>query len=162
FENWLTQHKLPVGEAVTAGIDWTKQHGAAGFRVTGSVVGGTISAVYAMLRAIPPVLIILAAAVFAWRMPRSWALAGFVVAALLLIMNQGYWQQTLETLALVLVSTFVSTAIGIPLGIASAHRPALAAAMRPALDLMQTLPTFVYLIPTLVLFGLGVVPALIS
>jgi glycine betaine/proline transport system substrate-binding protein len=162
FEGWLTDHKLPVGDAVTAGIEWTKQHGAVAFRITGSVVGGAIAGVYAALRAIPPVVIILVAAVFAWRMQRSLALAAFVIAALLLIMNQGYWQQTLETLALVLVSTFVATAIGIPLGIASAHRPSLGAALRPALDLMQTLPTFVYLIPTLVLFGLGVVPALIS
>jgi glycine betaine/proline transport system substrate-binding protein len=162
FENWLTLHKLPVGAAVAVGIEWIKLHGAAVFRVTGSTVGGAIGAVYRILRAVPPVLVILAMAVFAWRMQRSWALAAFVVAALLLIMNQGYWQQTLETLSLVLVSTLAATAIGVPLGIASAHRPALGAGLRPVLDLMQTLPTFVYLIPTLVLFGLGVVPALIS
>jgi len=162
FENWLILHKLPVGAAVAVGIEWVKVHGAGVFRVTGLTVGGAIAAVYRLLRAVPPVLIILVMAVFAWRMQRSWALAAFVVAALLLIMNQGYWQQTLETLSLVLVSTLAATAIGVPLGIATAHRPALAAALRPVLDLMQTLPTFVYLIPTLVLFGLGVVPALIS
>src|SRR2546423_14930424 len=60
------------------------------------------------------------------------------------------------------MAALVCTAIGVPVGIAAAHRPRLYAALRPALDLMQTLPTFVYLIPTLVLFGLGVVPALIS
>ncbi|MFL6601635.1 MAG: choline ABC transporter permease subunit [Steroidobacteraceae bacterium] len=162
FESWLTQHKLPVGAAVAVGIEWVKLNGAAAFRITGTAVGGAIAAVYRILRAVPPALLILAVAIFAWRMQRSWALAAFVVAALLLIMNQGYWQQTLETLSLVLVSTLAATAIGVPLGIASAHRPALAAALRPVLDLMQTLPTFVYLIPTLVLFGLGVVPALIS
>jgi glycine betaine/proline transport system substrate-binding protein len=162
FENWLTSHKLPVGEAVAVGIEWVKLHGAAVFRVTGTTFGGAIAFVYRMLRAVPPVLIILATAVFAWRMQRSLALAAFVIAALLLIMNQGYWQQTLETLALVLVATLAATIIGVPLGIASAHRPSLSAALRPVLDLMQTLPTFVYLIPTLVLFGLGVVPALIS
>jgi glycine betaine/proline transport system substrate-binding protein len=162
FESWLTRHKLPVGEAVAVGIEWVKTHGAAVFRVTGSTLGGAIEAVYSLLRAVPPILIILATAVFAWRMQRSWTLAAFVIAGLLLIMNQGYWQQTLETLSLVLVATLAATAIGVPVGIASAHRPALAAALRPVLDLMQTLPTFVYLIPTLVLFGLGVVPALIS
>lgn len=162
FETWLTEHKLPVGEAVAVGIEWVKLHGAAGFRVTGATLGGAINFVYQMLRAIPPVIIILATAALAWRMQRSLALAAFVVAALLLIMNQGYWQQTLETLALVLVATLTATIIGVPLGIVSARRPSLAAALRPALDLMQTLPTFVYLIPTLVLFGLGVVPALIS
>jgi glycine betaine/proline transport system substrate-binding protein len=162
FESWLIDHKLPVGDAVTAGIEWTKLNGATVFRVTGLVVGGAIAGVYAALRAIPPALTILAVAVFAWRVQRSWALGVFVIAALLLIMNQGYWQQTLETLSLVLVATLVAMLIGIPLGIACAHRPRLAATLRPVLDLMQTLPTFVYLIPTLVLFGLGVVPALIS
>jgi glycine betaine/proline transport system substrate-binding protein len=162
FERWLIEHKLPVGEGVTAGIEWTKLHGAGLFRVTGLALSGAINGVYAALRAIPPALLVLVAAVFAWWMQRSWTLAVFVIAALLLIMNQGYWQQTLETLALVLVSTLAATLIGIPLGIVCAHRPSVAAALRPVLDLMQTLPTFVYLIPTLVLFGLGVVPALIS
>jgi glycine betaine/proline transport system substrate-binding protein len=162
FEEVLTAHKLPVGDAVTVGIEWVKQHGATVFRAISITVGGAIGAVYAFLRVVPGFLLILAAAALAWWMQRSWALALFVAAALLLIMNQGYWQATLETLALVLVSTLIATGIGVPLGIAAAHRPALAAALRPALDLMQTLPTFVYLIPTLVLFGLGVVPALIS
>ena len=162
FETWLTDHKLPVGAGVAVGIEWVKLHGAAFFRVTGAGLGGAINGVYQMLRAIPPIIIILVTALLAWRMQRSVALAFFVIAALLLIMNQGYWQQTLETLSLVLVATLAATAIGVPLGIASARRPSLAAALRPALDLMQTLPTFVYLIPTLVLFGLGVVPALIS
>jgi len=162
FENWLTANKLPVGDAVATGMEWVKTHGAVLFRLTGASVGGLITAVYRFLRFIPPVLIILATALLAWRMQRSWPLVGFVLVALLLIMNQGYWQQTLETLSQVLVATFVATLIGVPLGIASAHRPALATTLRPVLDLMQTLPTFVYLIPTLVLFGLGVVPALIS
>lgn len=162
FENWLTLHKLPVGDTVAVGIDWVKRNGAGAFRIIGKSVGGAITAVYQLLRAVPPVLLILACAVLAWRLQRSWALASFVVLALLLIMNQGYWQPTLETLALVLVATLAAALIGIPLGIACAHRPSLAATLRPVLDLMQTLPTFVYLIPTLVLFGLGVVPALIS
>ena len=77
-------------------------------------------------------------------------------------MNQGYWIPTLETLSLVIAAALVSALLGVPLGIAAAHRPRLYATLRPVLDLMQTLPTFVYLIPTLVLFGLGVVPGLIS
>src|SRR5207245_4502126 len=62
------------------------------------------------------------------------------------LMNQGYWAATLETLSLVLVATSTCVLIGVPLGIAAAHRPRLDAVLRPVLDLMQTLPTFVYLI----------------
>ena len=83
-------------------------------------------------------------------------------SALLLIINLGYWQETLETLALVVCGHALCMLIGVPLGIAAAHRPWLYTALRPILDLMQTIPTFVYLIPTLILFGLGVVPGLIS
>jgi ABC-type proline/glycine betaine transport system permease subunit len=93
---------------------------------------------------------------------RSIGLAVFVVVSMLFIMNQGYWEATLETLTLVLVAALLATIVGVPLGIAAAKRPRLHAVMRPVLDLMQTLPTFVYLTPTLVLFGLGVVPGLIS
>ena len=162
FENWLTVHKLPVGDAMAVAIEWIKRHGSVAFNAIAAVLGGSITGVYWVLQKIPPALIVLGAAALAWRMQRSWTLALFVLAALLLIMNQGYWQQTLETLALVLVAAATATLLGVPIGIAAAHHPALAAALRPVLDLMQTLPTFVYLIPTLVLFGLGVVPALIS
>jgi glycine betaine/proline transport system permease protein len=89
-------------------------------------------------------------------------MALFTAAALVFILNQGYWEATMETLSLVLCSASAAAAVGVPLGIAAAHRPWLRQALRPVLDLMQTLPTFVYLIPTLVLFGLGTVPGLIS
>ncbi len=84
------------------------------------------------------------------------------MAGFLFIINQGYWDRTLETLTLVLSACFVCMAIGVPLGIAAAHRPTLYAAMRPVLDLMQTLPTFVYLIPAIVFFGIGMVPGLLA
>jgi glycine betaine/proline transport system permease protein len=115
-----------------------------------------------LLSGTPAPLLILVVAALAWFLHRSIGLVVFIVAALLFIMNQGYWSATLETLSLVFVSALFSTLMGVPIGIAAAHRPRLYAALRPVLDLMQTLPTFVYLIPTLVLFGLGVVPGLIS
>jgi glycine betaine/proline transport system permease protein len=93
---------------------------------------------------------------------RSWVLSVGTLFSLLLIINLGYWEETIQTLALVVFSTTVCLAVGVPVGIASAHRPWLYTGIRPVLDLMQTIPTFVYLIPTLILFGLGVVPGLIS
>jgi choline ABC transporter permease protein len=114
------------------------------------------------MKAVPPLLLIVVLAIAAWLLQRSIPLSIFVGLALLLIMNQGYWDAMLETLSLVVFSALISTVIGVPLGVAAAHRPWLYRAIHPALDLMQTLPTFVYLIPTLVLFGLGVVPGLIS
>jgi glycine betaine/proline transport system substrate-binding protein len=162
FEHWIVGHKIPVGDAMAVAIDYVKAHGTFLFDGISIVIRGMVDGVTALLRALPAPLLIVAVAALAWVMRRSVALAAFVALALLFILNQGYWLATLETLSLVLVATLASALIGIPVGIAAAHRPRLFAALRPVLDLMQTLPTFVYLIPTLVLFGLGVVPGLIS
>jgi len=162
FEQWIVSHKIPVGDAMAVAIDFVKAHGTLFFNGVSIAIRGTVDGVTALLRALPAPALILVAAALAFALRRSAALTAFVALALLFILNQGYWLATLETLSLVMVATLASAAIGIPLGIAAAHRPRLFAAMRPMLDLMQTLPTFVYLIPTLVLFGLGVVPGLIS
>jgi choline ABC transporter permease protein len=162
LERWLADHKIPVGDTVASVIEYVKTHFSAFFNGISIVIRGSVNGLTSLLRAIPSPLLVLAVASLSWFLRRSWALVVFVVAALLFIMNQGYWEPTLETLSLVIVAAVVSTLIGVPLGIAAAHRPRVFAAMRPVLDLMQTLPTFVYLIPTLVLFGLGVVPGLIS
>jgi glycine betaine/proline transport system substrate-binding protein len=162
FEHWVVGHKIPVGDWMAVAIDYVKAHGTFLFDGISILIRGMVGAVTAILRALPAPALIVAAAVLAWGLRRSLPLAAFVALALLFILNQGYWEATLDTLALVLVATLASTAIGVPVGIAAAHRPRLFAALRPVLDLMQTLPTFVYLIPTLVLFGLGVVPGLIS
>jgi glycine betaine/proline transport system substrate-binding protein len=162
FEQWIVSHKIPVGDAMAVAIDYVKKHGIFLFDGISIVIRGLVDGLTALLRALPAPALIVAVAALSWVLRRSLPLAAFVALALLFILNQGYWLATLETLSLVMVATLASTAIGVPLGIAAAHRPRLFAALRPVLDLMQTLPTFVYLIPTLVLFGLGVVPGLIS
>jgi glycine betaine/proline transport system substrate-binding protein len=162
FEQWVVSHKIPVGDAMAVAIDFIKTHGTFLFDGISIGIRGMVNGATALLRAVPAPALIVAVAVLAWVLRRSLPLAVFVALALLFILNQGYWLATLETLSLVIVATLASAAIGVPVGIAAAHRPRLFAALRPVLDLMQTLPTFVYLIPTLVLFGLGVVPGLIS
>jgi len=162
FEQWVSAHKIPVGDTVAVTIDYVKAHGRVIFDGISTLIRGTVDGLTTLLRLTPAPLLVLAIAALSLLLRRSLPLAAFVTLALLFIMNQGYWLPTLETLSLVIVAALVSTAIGVPLGIAAAHRPRFYAALRPVLDLMQTLPTFVYLIPTLVLFGLGVVPGLIS
>ncbi len=162
FEQWMSGHKIPVGDAVAVAIEFVKTHGRSLFDGISALIRGSVDGLTTLLRAVPSPILILGIGALTWFLRRSAALVIFVMGALLFIINQGYWQATLETLSLVMVAAAVSAAIGIPLGIAAAHSPRLFAAMRPVLDLMQTLPTFVYLIPTLVLFGLGVVPGLIS
>ena len=109
----------------------------------------------------PSVLIALFALV-ALMVHRDWKLPLAIILSLLLVVNLGYWEETIQTLSLVLIATSLCMAVGIPVGILAAHKPVVYTVLRPILDLMQTIPTFVYLIPTLILFGLGVVPGIIS
>ncbi len=162
FAAWITDHKIPVGAWMADWVESIKNHSTAAFDMLSNAIGFVVDGLTGGLEAVPAPLLILVIVLAVWGLRRSWRLALFTAAALLFILNQGFWEATMETLSLVLWSATVATVIGVPLGIAAAHRPWLRQGLRPILDLMQTLPTFVYLIPTLVLFGLGTVPGLIS
>lgn len=162
LEQWFVDNKIPVGKWIEAVVNFIKDNSLDFFDAFSGAVSWVVDGFTWILTSIPSLLLILLLAGGAWALRRSWKLGLFLGLALLFILNQGYWQATLETLSLVLFATMISMAIGVPLGIMAAHRPLFYDAMRPILDLMQTLPTFVYLIPTLVLFGLGAVPGLIS
>lgn len=160
--DWLTQHKIPIGPWAKAVVDWLTANAYWVFDGISAVLETLIRAILWLLQAPGPLAVVVLASVLAFAVQRRVSFALFVAAILLLIINQGYWKQTTETLSLVIAASAVCMAIGVPLGVAAAHRPKLFAAMRPVLDLMQTIPTFVYLIPALILFGLGMVPGLIA
>ena len=159
---WLSDHKIPIGDWIKALVDLLNRHAQGFFDLIALVLGTAVDGLTDLLQALPAIVVILAIAALAYALHRSWKLSLGVVLALLLIVNLGYWKETIETLSLVLWATTISMLVGVPIGIAAAHRPRLYAVIHPLLDLMQTIPTFVYLIPTLILFGLGVVPGLIS
>lgn len=159
---FLTENKLPIGRYVKEAVDWLIAHAGWLFDGISAVLDAVISAILFVLQLPHPLVMVVLVAGLAWWLRRSVGLVVFTVLSLLYIINQGYWKETTETLALVGASTFLAMAIGIPTGILAARKPWLMTAMRPVLDLMQTLPTFTYLIPTLILFGLGMVPGLIS
>ncbi|WP_223472627.1 MULTISPECIES: choline ABC transporter permease subunit [unclassified Pseudomonas] len=159
---WITQEKLPLGEHIARYVEWLTQHGAGVFDAISLSLSGVISAFTSALLWFNPLALIAVFALLAYYIQRKASLTFFVTLSFLLIFNLGYWQETMETLAQATFATLVCVVIGVPLGIVAAHRPWFYAALRPVLDLMQTVPTFVYLIPTLTLFGLGVVPGLIS
>src|SRR5690606_28972695 len=109
-----------------------------------------------------PLVVVALFVALTWYLQRSWKICLLVLLGFLFILNQGYWKATTESLVLLFYSCLLCMAIGVPVGIAAAHRPRLYAAMSPVLDLMQTLPTFFYLIPAVVFFGLGMVPGLLA
>ena len=114
------------------------------------------------LLATPWPLLLAAVAALAWGASRRWPLALGSAATLALLGLFGLWDDTLKTLAMVLVATALAVAIGAPLGVAMARAPRLQRLLNPLLDLMQTLPSFVYLIPAVMLLGIGRVPGLLA
>lgn len=160
--DWLTDTKIPIGKMIARFVDFLNDHAAGFFDAISDSLGWLIDGSTDLLLAVPDLLLIAVFALLAWVLHRRWGLTLFTVLSLLLIINLGLWDETIQTLVLVLYATVICMLLGVPLGIYAAHHPRVNAALRPVLDLMQTIPTFVYLIPTLILFGLGVVPGLIS
>ena len=160
--DWLTETKIPIGRWAGDGVDWLTANAAWFFDGLAGIVNALISGILWVLQTPHPLVVVAVFAAIAWILQRSWWTVAGVVLGFLFIMNQGYWEETTETLTLVLSAVVVCMGVGVPIGIAAAHRPRLYAALRPVLDLMQTLPTFVYLIPAIVFFGIGMVPGLIA
>jgi len=161
ISEWLASAKIPVGQwgkaffkFLTDNFEWLFDNLARFFR---TVLEATTSG----LLFVPPIVMAFAVAGLAWWLQRSWKLALAVLIGLVFIINQGLWKETIETLVLVVSAAAASMAIGVPIGIWCAHNERGWKIIQPLLDLMQTLPTFVYLIPVLILFGLGVAPGLI-
>jgi glycine betaine/proline transport system permease protein len=153
--------KIPVGKWGKALIDFIVEYFQWLFDAIKISLNFVIENATAFLLLLPPILLAIALAGFAYWLQKSWKLALGVLLGLLFIMNQGLWKETVQTLVLVVGATALSMAIGVPLGIWAAHKPKVWRVLQPVLDLMQTMPTFVYLIPILILFGLGAATALI-
>ncbi|MDZ5697937.1 choline ABC transporter permease subunit [Chelativorans sp. M5D2P16] len=158
---WIAAWKIPIGrwgreffDFLTTNFSWIFDNLADGLATVLDGMAG-------FLLWLPASVVVLVIAAGAYALQRSWKLAIGVLVGLAFIINQGLWAETIETLVLVVAATTVSMAIGIPVGIWAAHNERVYQFLRPVLDLMQTLPTFVYLIPVLILFGLGAAPGLI-
>ena len=158
----LTETKLPVGQTARQGFDWLKANAEPFFTAVSVAMDRLIAAIQTALEFPHPLVFTALAVALAWVLRRSWRTCLWVAAGFLFILNQGYWTPTMQSLTLVLSAGVVCMAVGVPIGIALAHRPRLYRWVQPLLDLMQTLPTFVYLIPAIVFFGIGMVPGLIA
>lgn len=161
ISEFVTSERIPVGRWGKAFFDFLIANFGWFFDALADGLTWVLNGMISILLWFPPLVIIAAIAALALYLQRSWKLALFVLAGLLFILNQNLWKETVETLVLVVSAAAVSMAIGVPIGIWAAHSPRVWSWLNPVLDLMQTMPTFVYLIPVLILFGLGVAPGLL-
>ncbi|MCO5157983.1 MAG: choline ABC transporter permease subunit [Aquamicrobium sp.] len=161
ISQWIAGWKIPVGRWGREFFDFLTTNFALFFDTLAAWLSSVLNGLVAGLLWLPPIVVVLLIAALAFVLKRSWTLAAGVVLGFLFIINQGLWKETVETLVLVVAATACSMAIGVPIGIWAAHNERVYRILQPILDLMQTLPTFVYLIPVLILFGLGIAPGLI-
>jgi glycine betaine/proline transport system permease protein len=158
----ITDAKIPVGRSVADAFDWLQDSFIGFFDGLEYGLRQGVTALADALTAPHPLIVIAVFAAITWALQRRLVPVAIVTLCALFALNQGYWLLTMQTLTLVLGSCVVCMGVGVPLGIFSAHHPRFYRWLTPVLDLMQTLPTFVYLIPVLVLFGLGMVPGLVA
>lgn len=158
----LLQTKIPIGIWIRDLTLYITDNFYRTFDLISIVLGWFIDGLIGILLFPPPLVFIAILCALAYVLHRSWRLVLLIALGMILILNLGYWRDTIQTIGLVLCATGLCLVIGVPLGILAAHRQWLYTILRPILDLMQTIPPFVYLIPTLILFGLGAVPGLIS
>jgi glycine betaine/proline transport system permease protein len=156
-----TMPRIDLGHYVEGFVLWASHRFSGAFDAISHLLTQFVGAVQWLLSQPPPLVTIALLSLLALAVRRR-ALAAFSFAAFLLIVSTGLWSATVETLALVLVSTAVAVVVGLPLGIWCASSRAVGVAMRPALDFMQTLPAYVYLIPAVFFFGVGLVPAVVA
>ncbi|MDJ0932943.1 choline ABC transporter permease subunit [Breoghania sp.] len=160
--NWIAEHKLQIGRSVEWLVDWLTDNAAGVFDSIAWFLSQLIDGLLWVLLTPPPLVVVLCAVALAWVVRRNWSFPLFVAIALLFVINQSYWTETMETLSLVISASVLCMVVGVPIGILAARKATFYTVLRPILDLMQTIPTFVYLIPALILFGLGMVPGLIA
>ena len=155
--------ELPLASWVDRAVDWTLVEFNTIFdQISIFILRRVLLPIEDFLVGVPWQVFLVTTGILAWLSTRSKATTVVLVALMVLIGSFGYWELTMITLAIIFTSVILSLAIGLPLGILAAQFDRLNTFMRPVLDGMQTMPSFVYLIPAMMFFGLGKVPAVIA
>lgn len=153
--------KLPLADWIENLVDFILDIFEPLFDFLSDGIDGFVELIVWLLTIIPAPIFILIIAGIAWWLSK-WSFSLFTLLGLFLIYNLGYWEATMDTLALVLTSVILSIIVGVPIGIWMSQSNKVQNVMTPILDFMQTMPAFVYLIPAVLFFGIGVVPGIIS
>ncbi|WP_042462629.1 ABC transporter permease [Neobacillus dielmonensis] len=159
MENWLP--KLPIADWVDVLVNWLTINLGAAFDGITSVLEAVVDGLVAGFEYIPSYVFMILLTLLAWKVSNK-GMALFTLIGLFLIDNLGYWDPMLETLALVLTAVIISILLGVPIGIWASQKQAVRQIITPVLDFMQTMPAFVYLIPAIFFFNIGVVPGVVA
>ncbi len=153
--------RIPVRDWISKGVDYLVSEYSALFDAFSSLVYFLVDHLKEGMLALPPLALMAIIVLITWKMA-GWRVALFALFGLLLTENIGLWDALVETLSLVITAELLVMVVGLPLGIMAARRDRFDAFIRPVLDFMQTMPAFVYLIPAVMFFGLGLVPGVVA
>lgn len=153
--------RIPVGQRIEDFFGWVTTNMDSFFDAVTDGAGATVNGLIALLQAPDPLVLVVAFALLGL-LVRGWKFATLALLGLLLVVSMGQWNAAMETLALVVVATVVAVLIAIPLGVIAARSQHASALFKPVLDLMQTMPAFVWLVPVVTLFSIGVVPGVVA
>lgn len=153
--------KFPLAQLIDQAIGWLQNNFGTQLDAFSAAFTNDIQFLVQLLGAIPWWVVILIFAILAWRV-NGWKLALGTVIGMFFIYDLNLWLPFLDTLILVIISALVSIIIGVPLGMLAGRDDRFHWVISPILDFMQTMPSFVYLIPALLFFGIGKVPAVFA
>jgi glycine betaine/proline transport system permease protein len=153
--------KIPIGEWVEVLESWLETNFEPLFNGIKFIIGSVVDGLATGFNFFPPLVMIVLITILAYFLGK-FRLGIFTLLGLLLVLNLGYWEHTMDTLALVLTASFISIVLGVPIGILCASSKKVQSVITPVLDLMQTMPAFVYLLPAVAFFSLGVVPGVVA
>ncbi|MGP9844487.1 ABC transporter permease [Brachybacterium sp. 107] len=153
--------RIPVGDWAESGIDWLTQNASGLFDLISTIFNFLVGNLTYGLTALEPLVMIVILSLIAW-IVRSWKLALGTALTFLLVLSMEQWVHMMETMALVLVATVIAVLIAVPVGILAARNRVVSSIVRPIMDFMQTMPAFVYLIPAVTFFSIGVVPGMVA
>lgn len=153
--------RVPVGEWFDTAVTWCTDNLSWLFDGIGTAIEASVDGLVDGLTVLPPLALTVILALLALFL-RGWKLGLFTLAGFALIESMELWEAAMDSLALVLVAAVVAVLIAIPVGIAAARNDVVSRVVRPVLDLMQTMPAFVYLIPAIFFFSIGVVPGVVA
>ncbi|MCK9795034.1 proline/glycine betaine ABC transporter permease [Isoptericola sp. 4D.3] len=153
----MTIPNLHLGDYVADGVDWIKDSFEPLLDGISTGLAALVDGISGLLLAPPPLVVVALFTLLALLL-RSWTFAAVTLVGTLLVVSMELWEPAMETLALVLVAAVIALVIAIPLGILAARSDGFSAVVRPVMDFMQTMPAFVYLVPVVIFFGIGVAP----
>jgi glycine betaine/proline transport system permease protein len=157
----LHGQRIPVGDWFSDGVNWVTATFEGLFDGIGSALQTAYDSLDSVLTA-PPTVVMAALLGLLGLLLRGWVFGVLSTGGLLLVAAMAQWENAMHTLALVLVASAVAVGIAIPVGIAAARSARVSSLVRPVLDLMQTMPAFVYLIPAVIIFSVGTVPGIVA